>query len=423
MVDWKNNPITEPFPDFPDSDGKPVYDEDTETIKYDAIGNPTKYLGASLSWNGRELTSYNVDDDTNTTADETLKVTYTYDADGLRGTKTVNGTKSTYYYVSGLLRYEERGEKKLYYFYDASGNLSAIRYSPNGGTKYYMYYILTNSRGDVVGIYSGSGVLLASYEYDACGNCKITKDTNGIGELNPIRYRGYYYDTETGLYYLQSRYYNPQVGRFLNSDNITDSSSGILGFNSFVYCANNYIIGSDPTGHRFLKNLGDFLVQNIKATFSLLLLPLKHTTVTYGLGKGVGGSFNVKGSSVALGISAQWSSTTSTSFSREDFGSINTVTNGYTFGASIFGIVEETYSQGTSHTVGEAGCTCTYGNLFERDKCPANKPFSEVSNAFGISGSLYVGIGGEFSITCDIEKMITESEEILNECKLFSEYF
>ena len=56
MVDWKNNPITEPSPDFPDSDGKPVYDEDTETIKYDAIGNPTTYFGAALTWNGRELT-------------------------------------------------------------------------------------------------------------------------------------------------------------------------------------------------------------------------------------------------------------------------------------------------------------------------------------------------------------------------------
>lgn len=112
-----------------------------------------------------------------------------------------------------------------------------------------MYYILTNSSGDVVGIYNGSGTLLASYEYDAWGNCKITKDTNGIGELNPIRYRGYYYDTETGLYYLQSRYYNANVGRFLNADDRLSSSTELIGLNLFSYCGNNAVNRIDSTGH------------------------------------------------------------------------------------------------------------------------------------------------------------------------------
>ena len=221
--------------------GKPVYDEATETIKYDSIGNPTNYLGAALTWNGRQLTSYTKD---------STSVSYTYDADGLRATKDNNGEKSTYHYVSGQLRYETRGAKKFYYFYDASGNLSAIRYYPNGGTENYMYYPLTNSRGDIISIYNSSGTCVVTYEYDAWGNCTIVSDTSGIniGELNPIRYRGYYYDTETGLYYLQSRYYNPQVGRFLNADGYVTTGQGVLGYNMFAYCGNNPVNRLDLSG-------------------------------------------------------------------------------------------------------------------------------------------------------------------------------
>ena len=219
--------------------------ETAETISYDNIGNPTTYLGASLSWYGRQLKSY---------TKGSTSVSYTYDSDGIRGTKIYNGTKSTYHYVSGKLRYETRGNLKFCYFYDASGNLSAIRYYPANSTDGYMYYPLTNSRGDVVSIYNSSGTPVVTYEYDAWGNCTIVSDTSGrnIGELNPIRYRGYYYDSETGLYYLQSRYYDPEIGRFLNSDSISDQSAGILGYNSYIYASNNPINFSDPTGHSII---------------------------------------------------------------------------------------------------------------------------------------------------------------------------
>ena len=234
-----------------DDNGEPVYDEATEIIKYDSIGNPTTYLGASLKWNGRQLTSYTKD---------STSVSYTYDVDGLRATKDNNGEKSTYCYVGDQLRYEARGEKRFYYFYDATGSLTAIGYYPNATSKLYMYYILTNSRGDVVGIYNGSGTLLASYEYDAWGNIISVKDGSGetispeennIANLNPIRYRGYYYDTETGLYYLQSRYYNPQVGRFLNADNIAylGVEGTPLSYNLFSYCTNNPVNKIDSNGH------------------------------------------------------------------------------------------------------------------------------------------------------------------------------
>ncbi len=219
--------------------------ESAETISYDAIGNPTSYLGASLSWYGRQLKSSTKGSTSNS---------YTYDADGLRGTKTVNGTKSTYHYVGGQLRYEARGAQKFYYFYDAGGNLSAIRYRDANGNA-SIYYAVTNIQGDVVRFYNSAGTIVASYQYDAFGNCTITRDDAGIAALNPIRYRGYYYDSETGLYYLQSRYYNPQVGRFLNADGFVTTGQGVLSYNMFAYCQNNPVMFSDPSGEITLITL------------------------------------------------------------------------------------------------------------------------------------------------------------------------
>ena len=118
-----------------------------------------------------------------------------------------------------------------------------------------MYYPATNLKGDIVAIYNKTGNCIVRYEYDAWGNVIDVVDNSGINlaEINPIRYRGYYYDTETKLYYLQSRYYNPDVGRFLNSDSISDSGAGVLGYNTFIYCANNPVNALDPSGHLIIS--------------------------------------------------------------------------------------------------------------------------------------------------------------------------
>ena len=221
-----------------DGDGVGANDK----ISYDKIGNPTTYLGATLAWNGRQLTNYTKGDTT---------VSYKYDADGLRTSKTVNGVTSKYFYVNGQLHYEERTDgTKLYFFYDSNGYLSAIEYN---GTNYYP---ATNQRGDVVAIYRYTGDLYAKYEYDAWGNVISVKNASGnpitspthIANVNPIRYRGYYYDAETKLYYLQSRYYNAEVGRFLNADGYITTGQGVLSYNMFAYCQNNPVMFSDPTG-------------------------------------------------------------------------------------------------------------------------------------------------------------------------------
>lgn len=82
-----------------------------------------------------------------------------------------------------------------------------------------------------------------------CFICRKAAQSNAaIGALNPLRYRGYVYDTETGLYYLQSRYYDPEIGRFINADAFTSTGQGLLGNNMFAYCGNNPVVYEDDSG-------------------------------------------------------------------------------------------------------------------------------------------------------------------------------
>lgn len=122
------------------------------------------------------------------------------------------------------------------------------------GSETELYYYLVNTQGDVSAILDSSGKLAASYDYDAWGNCtvydssaKVLTDPTSIANLNPLRYRGYYYDAETGFYYLQSRYYDPAICRFINADGLF--TDGFVGANLFAYCANNPVNTTDPTGN------------------------------------------------------------------------------------------------------------------------------------------------------------------------------
>ena len=122
------------------------------------------------------------------------------------------------------------------------------------------YYYRKNLQGDIIGIINAVGTELVSYSYDAWGNILWTEDDSGrnLAELNPYRYRGYYYDTETGLYYLNSRYYDPRTGRFINADALDYlRMNGQFNCNLYVYCANNPVKRKDPAGC-FWKEIGDF---------------------------------------------------------------------------------------------------------------------------------------------------------------------
>ena len=129
----------------------------------------------------------------------------------------------------------------------------AFTYAAN---RFDTFYFEKNIFGDIVAVYNEDGDKIGSYTYDAWGICTTTTES-GITAVekyivrtyNPFRYRGYYYDTDTGLYYLQSRYYNPQWGRFLNADGYVSTGQGLLGYNMYAYCNNNPVMGYDPTGY------------------------------------------------------------------------------------------------------------------------------------------------------------------------------
>ena len=251
--------------------------DETEKILYDTIGNPTTYRDATMSWYGRQLTKYKIDKDTEDDTSDDVTFDFTYDADGLRGSKVkeyyvknedgnyvAKSEKTIYQYVGDKLYYEKRGDyQEFYYFYDSYGKLSAIYYnfkSPTTGkSSSAVYFVTTNSQGDVIGLYNNKGVKVAAYEYDAWGNILSVIDADGkpidkwydIANANPFRYRGYYYDADLGLYYLQSRYYDSTVGRFINADTadvLSASPYDVTDKNLYAYCDNNPITRADDGG-------------------------------------------------------------------------------------------------------------------------------------------------------------------------------
>ncbi|WP_125461015.1 RHS repeat-associated core domain-containing protein [Clostridium taeniosporum] len=149
-----------------------------------------------------------------------------------------------------------------YNIYSASGQLVSMNITSSETSDINgEYYYIRNAQGDIIGLFDGTETQIASYSYDSWGKLisikdgsgvDITNDTESIGYKNPYRYRGYRYDTETGLYYLQSRYYNPEWGRFINADDYVGTVGDLLSCNMFAYCKNNPVNMSDPDGHNGL---------------------------------------------------------------------------------------------------------------------------------------------------------------------------
>ena len=178
-------------------------------------------------------------------------VELSYNLDGMRAEKkvTILGDEiTTYYTYSGTkLTHLACGNDSLHFFYDAQGRPAIVHYD-NGSTMDKYTYV-HNLQGDIVGILDSSGTLVVEYKYDAWGKPISMTGTIAtiLGKLNPFRYRGYVYDEETGYYYLRSRYYDPELRRFVNSDASLQSRK-CLGYNGFLYCLNNPVVSSDPTG-------------------------------------------------------------------------------------------------------------------------------------------------------------------------------
>ena len=217
-----------------------------QSIAYDQAGNPTAYRGMTLGWiRGRMLNSA-------TTGSKNISIAY--DANGIRTRKIATDSVfkvTTDYTYSGNTLLQEKVLTEINgvslsavyktYLHNSQGIVGFIH---QGNT--YIYH--KNIFGDIVAIYNGS-TKIAEYAYDAWGNCTIVSDTDGIGANNPFRYRGYYFDTDLGLYYLMSRYYDPQTGRFINADSLEYLDPDTIGgLNLYAYCLNNPIMYADPSG-------------------------------------------------------------------------------------------------------------------------------------------------------------------------------
>ena len=221
---------------------------DGKQITYDNIGNILTYDGNNYTWqNGIELAGI-----TNSSKNQTI--TYKYNDSGIRTQKTVNGVTTSYYLDGSKVIYEQIGENIICYIYDENDRVIGLKYDDT------QYYYIRNGQNDIIGILDSNLNQIVSYEYDSWGNILSIKDENGneitdsnnIGLINPYRYRSYRYDTETGLYYLQSRYYSPEWGRFISCDKFMQSGQGILDNNMYIYCINNPVKNYDPNGEAAL---------------------------------------------------------------------------------------------------------------------------------------------------------------------------
>ena len=210
-----------------------------QSLTADEIGNLLSDGTWTYTWqHGRQLAGM---------SKAGTNITYGYDSDGRRITKNVNGTTYNYHYLGDQLVELTWGGNKLHFTYDSTGPLSVNC----NGTE---YFYVKNAQGDVTGLVSASGTRVVTYTYDAWGNPLSTTGSlaTTLGEQNPLRYRGYVYDTETGFYYISSRYYDPEIGRFLNADDpeiIDGGNDHILENNLFAYCFNNPVNMTDDTGY------------------------------------------------------------------------------------------------------------------------------------------------------------------------------
>ena len=225
-------------------------------IRYDAIGNPLSDGTWTYTWqNGRQLQKMQK---AGVTAE------FVYNADGLRVQKTINGVATKYTLHGKNVVHMTSGTDELHIFYDAQNRPAVVVYN---GTA---YAYVKSLQGDVIAILDAAGNVVVSYVYDAWG-APIGKSgsmAETLGSVQPFRYRGYVFDEKTGLYYLRSRYYNPQWGRFVNADKLVSTFQKSSKHNLFSYCGNSVISYMDPDGLFAIQGL---LLAGVLAACTLLL--------------------------------------------------------------------------------------------------------------------------------------------------------
>ena len=256
-----------------------------ETIGYDGMGNPKSYRGSELTWEkGRRLTSIKEGPE---------EVTFGYDVFGQRNKKTAGGETTNYIYENGKLLRQITGSEVMTFIYGSEGIIGFKL-----GTSRYLYR--KNVFGDVEEIYNEGGTLVGKYNYTAFGECEIETDANGIATKNPIRYRGYYFDEETGFYYLKTRYYDPETGRFITIDDVSYlAPDTINGLNLYAYCGNNPVMRVDANGNAWWNPfswdwgaIGEIIIGAVVSTLgSGFVFQVAVSTISY-VGMAIGAIFS-----------------------------------------------------------------------------------------------------------------------------------
>lgn len=235
---------------FYDPDNRLTY-RNGEPIEYDNYGNPLNYKDFMLSWErGAKLS---------TLFQWGKNISYSYDDQGFRTRKTINNDVHSYFNdEKGNTIFESSNDEMLFFLYGKQNDLLGFTWETTQFKKNYFY--TKNALGDITGILDADGNQVVKYRYDAYGNIlEISgEEADTAGRANPYRYRGYRYDEETGFYYLNSRYYDPEIGRFISPDDIyaLNRQPIAANYNLYSYCADNPIKYIDRTGNAAITVIG-----------------------------------------------------------------------------------------------------------------------------------------------------------------------
>ena len=384
-----------------------------KSYAYDAGGNPTLLRGVPLTWGeGRRLKRVSLSWGT---------VDFAYDSDGKRVRKTSGGNTTTYYYngnvLSGLVRRASQNVgtagtgTTVQFVYDTQGKPFMLRM--NGKTDYFYLY---NGLGDVTGLVDSSNQVVMRYQYNSWGKVTSTQDTSGVSlaTLNPFHYRKYVYDPETGLYCLGSRYYDPEVGRFVNADRIKFAAT--LGRyyvnrqNLYQYCFNNPIMlndkfGSWPKLPEWLDDLGKSAKKAAKAIGTAITKTVQAMQLSVGGGLGIGFTQKAEWKDTSLNIGALASEKMIIEITKDGLDIKNIISVQLTGGV---GNSTVGYEYGRVHSyrackVHHDPVMTPFGTLFE---CPYSTEINEPSAKYGIGGSLYMILGGEVFFGVNIEEVL-----------------
>lgn len=390
-----------------------------EVITYDEIGNPiTIGENITLNWiNGRQLNKY---------TDLNQTINYMYNKDGIRISKKINNIETKYYLEGNEIILEKTGNDVLYYIRNSLDNLLGFMYNDE------LYYYIKNIQNDIIGILDSNHKIVTKYQYDSWGNIlrivdsndnDIINDESHIGNINPFRYRSYYYDKETKLYYLNNRYYSPKWHRFINADSKIGSNDSLTAYNLYLYVGNNPIMNIDPSGLNWFKKKWDELYnfgRKISQTGRKIYNDIKKAFV---FEAGVGVGLDAKIGSIA-GASLGYSKDMTYKYENQKSSTGSSTSFGASIGTSNYGagatrsyyheyhdvkgnitgtINHQNPLQFVDH-IKDCSYTQTTTSVFIGRKNDTQKIESDSSTTFiGIDLSIHLGVGGHLKIGFNID--------------------